>query len=91
MLSYFQQARPNGAQAFNLDVVWKVFRQLGSSLLTRIPAPSSVNFNIYFWTVSRQADVLALIDGVSTGIKTALDHAKIDIPYPQIVVHRCKH
>ena len=36
---------------------------------------------------SRQANVLALIDDVTTGIKIALDQAHIDIPYPQIVVH----
>jgi len=53
-------------------------------------APSSVNFNVYFWTGSRQANVLALIDDVTTAIKTALDQAHIDIPYPQIVVHREK-
>ncbi len=50
-------------------------------------APSSVNFHVYFWTASRQANVLALIDDVTTGIKTALDQAHIDMPYPQIVVH----
>src|ERR1051325_5910502 len=50
-------------------------------------APSSVNFSIYFWTGSRQANVLALINEVTTGIKNALDQAHIDIPYPQIVVH----
>jgi small-conductance mechanosensitive channel len=50
-------------------------------------APSSVNFHVYFWTASRQANVLALIDIVTTGIKTALDQAHIDMPYPQIVVH----
>ena len=50
-------------------------------------APSSVNFTVYFWTASRQANVLAQIDTVTTGIKSALDHAHIDIPYPQIVVH----
>ena len=51
-------------------------------------APSSVNFTIYFWTASRQANVLALIDDVATGVKNALDQAHIDIPYPQLVVHR---
>src|SRR5690349_11085339 len=50
-------------------------------------APSSVNLNVYFWTGSRQANVLALIDEVTTGIKSALDQAHIDIPYPQVVVH----
>ena len=51
-------------------------------------APSSINFTIYFWTASRQANVLALIDRVTTEVKLALDQAHIDIPYPQIVVHR---
>ncbi len=50
-------------------------------------APSSVNFSIYFWTAPRQANVLALIDKVTTGIKTGLDQGHIDIPYPQVVVH----
>src|SRR5690242_3316983 len=50
-------------------------------------APSSVNFTIYFWTGSRQANVLQMVDDVTTGIKNALDHAHIDIPYPQVVVH----
>ncbi len=50
-------------------------------------APSSVNFTVYFWTASHQANVLAKIDDVTTGIKNALDHAHIDIPYPQIVIH----
>jgi small-conductance mechanosensitive channel len=51
-------------------------------------APSSVNFNIYFWTASRQTNILALIDDVITRIKTELDRADIDIPYPQVVIHR---
>lgn len=50
-------------------------------------APSSVNLNIYFWTESRQAKVLAMTDSVTTRVKTALDQAHIDLPYPQIVVH----
>src|SRR5690242_13199264 len=50
-------------------------------------APSSVNFTVYFWTASRQANVLAIHDEVTTGIKLALDQANIDMPYPQIVVH----
>src|ERR1041384_664890 len=50
-------------------------------------APSSVNFTVYFWTASRQANVLAQIDTVTTGIKSALDHAHIDIPSPHIVAH----
>ena len=49
-------------------------------------APSSVNFNVYFWVESEQATVLAVSDRVATGIKLALDKAGIDIPYPHTVV-----
>jgi small-conductance mechanosensitive channel len=49
-------------------------------------APSSVNFNIYFWVESHQANVLAVSDRVVTAIKLALDKAGIDIPYPHTVV-----
>lgn len=50
-------------------------------------APSSVNFNVYFWTPPQQATVLAVTDKVITGIKLKLDDANIDIPYPHVVVH----
>ncbi|HZI46602.1 MAG TPA: mechanosensitive ion channel family protein [Pyrinomonadaceae bacterium] len=50
-------------------------------------APSSVNLTLYFWTGSRQANVLKLSDEVATAVKNALDQAHIDIPYPQVVVH----
>jgi small-conductance mechanosensitive channel len=53
-------------------------------------APSAINFDIYFWTVSRQANILALIDVVTTRIKTELDRAHIDIPYPQLVIHHAE-
>ncbi len=49
-------------------------------------APSSVNFNVYFWVGSPQANVLAVSDRVATGVKLALDEAGIDIPYPHAVV-----
>ncbi len=49
-------------------------------------APSSVNFVVYFWTGSQQAEVLATSDRVATGIKLALDEAGIDLPYPHEVV-----
>jgi small conductance mechanosensitive channel len=49
-------------------------------------APSSVNFTIFFWTNSRQANVLMLTDRVISGIKLGLDEAGIDIPYPHSVV-----
>lgn len=49
-------------------------------------APSSVNFNVYFWVESHQANVLEVSDRVATGIKLALDKAGIDMPYPHTVV-----
>jgi small conductance mechanosensitive channel len=49
-------------------------------------APSSVNFNIYFWVSSEQANVLKVSDAVATGIKLALDEAGIDMPFPHQVV-----
>lgn len=49
-------------------------------------APSSVNFNVYFWVRSQQANVLAVSDRVATGIKLALDDAGIDMPFPHTVV-----
>lgn len=55
-----------------------------SALLAEF-APSSVNFNIFFWTSTRQATVLKVIDRAMTGIKEALDEAGIDIPYPHTV------
>lgn len=50
-------------------------------------APSSVNFTVFFWTSPHQSNVLATTDKVITGIKLRLDDAKIDIPYPHLVVH----
>ena len=49
-------------------------------------APSSVNFTVYFWVESSQANVLKVSDKVATGIKYALDEAGIDMPYPHSVV-----
>ena len=49
-------------------------------------APSSVNFTVYFWVNSEQANVLKVSDQVATGIKYALDKAGIDMPYPHSVV-----
>jgi small conductance mechanosensitive channel len=49
-------------------------------------APSSVNFVVYFWVSSEQANVLRVSDRVATGIKLALDEAKIDMPFPHRVV-----
>jgi len=49
-------------------------------------APSCVNFSVFFWTNPHQANVLSTTDKVITGIKLKLDEAKIDIPYPHLVV-----
>lgn len=49
-------------------------------------APSSVNFAVYFWTDSHQANVLKVRDRVATGIKQALDRAGIDMPFPHTVL-----
>lgn len=49
-------------------------------------APSSVNFNVFFWTNSQQANVLKVSDRVATGIKNALDRAGIDMPFPHTVL-----
>jgi small conductance mechanosensitive channel len=49
-------------------------------------APSSVNFTVYFWVASSQANVLKVSDRVATRIKYALDEAGIDMPYPHSVV-----
>jgi small conductance mechanosensitive channel len=49
-------------------------------------APSSVNFTVYFWVESQQANLLSVSDKVATGIKYALDEAGIDMPYPHNVV-----
>jgi small conductance mechanosensitive channel len=46
----------------------------------------SVNFTVYFWTGSEQANVLRVSDRVATRIKLALDEAGIEIPYPRTVV-----
>ncbi len=49
-------------------------------------APSSVNFTVYFWAASQQANVLAVNDRVATNIKNALDRAGIDMPFPHTVM-----
>ncbi|WP_345265386.1 mechanosensitive ion channel family protein [Nibrella viscosa] len=49
-------------------------------------APSSVNFTVYFWAESHQANVLKVSDQVMSRIKLALDQAKIDMPYPHTVL-----
>lgn len=49
-------------------------------------APSSVNLNVFFWTNSRQASFLRVMDRAMTGIKLALDESGIDIPNTRAVV-----
>lgn len=49
-------------------------------------AASSVNFTVYFWVESNQANALKVSDKAATGIKYALDKAGIDMPYPHSVV-----
>ncbi len=49
-------------------------------------AGSSVNFTVYFWVESHQANALAVSDRVATGIKLSLDRAGIDMPYPHTVL-----
>ena len=69
-----------------LDKTEEVLNEPAPSILVAELGPSSVNFNIFFWTNSRQTTVLRVIDSAMTGIKLALDEAGIDIPYPHTVV-----
>ena len=69
-----------------LDKTEGVLNEPAPSIFVAELAPSSVNFNVFFWTNSRQINVLRVIDGAMTGIKLALDEAGIDIPYPHTVV-----
>jgi len=69
-----------------LDKTKGVLNEPAPSIFVAEFAPSSVNFNIFFWTNSRQTNVLRVIDSAMTGIKLALDEAQIDIPYPHTVV-----
>ena len=69
-----------------LDKTEGVRKQPGPSVLVAELAPSSVNFDIFFWTNSHQASVLTVADRAMTGIKLAVDQAGIDIPYPHTAV-----
>jgi small-conductance mechanosensitive channel len=69
-----------------LDKTEGVLKEPGPSVLVAELGPSSVNFNIFFWTNSRQASLLTVTDRAMTAIKLALDEAGIDIPYPHTVV-----
>jgi small conductance mechanosensitive channel len=69
-----------------LDKTEGVLKEPGPSGLVAELGPSSVNFNIFCWTNSRQASVLTVTDRAMTAIKLTLDEAGIDIPYPHTVV-----
>ena len=63
-----------------------VLNEPGPAILLAELAPSSVNFDVFFWTNARQANVLDVSDKALAGIKLALDEAGIDIPYPHAVI-----
>ena len=69
-----------------LDDTLGVLHDPGPWIYVTELAPSSVNFTVYFWVESEQANVLRVSDAVATGIKYALDKAGIDMPYPHNVV-----
>lgn len=69
-----------------LDETKDVLKDPGPWVYVSELAPSSVNFIVYFWASSKQADVLKVADEVATGIKYALDREGIDMPYPHNVV-----
>jgi small conductance mechanosensitive channel len=69
-----------------LDEIEGILPDPGPWIYVSELAPSSVNFTIYFWVNSEQANVLKVSDKVATGIKYALDRAGIDMPYPHSVV-----
>ena len=49
-------------------------------------ADSSVNLRLLFWTDSTQSSTRKTSDRVVSGVKTALDKAGIEIPFPQRVI-----
>jgi len=69
-----------------LDATQGVLPDPGPWIYVSELAASSVNFTVYFWVDSEQANVLKVSDKVATGIKYALDKAGIDMPYPHSVV-----
>ncbi len=69
-----------------LDEIEGILPDPGPWIYVSELAPSSVNFTVYFWVNSEQANVLKVSDKVATGIKYALDRAEIDMPYPHSVV-----
>lgn len=69
-----------------LDETEGVLHDPGPWIYVMELAASSVNFTVYFWVESQQANVLKVSDKVATGIKYALDRAGIDMPYPHSVM-----
>jgi len=69
-----------------LDQTQGVLPEPGPWVYVSELAPSSVNFTVYFWAESQQANILKVSDQAATGIKYALDKAGIDMPYPHTVV-----
>lgn len=69
-----------------LDATEGVLTEPGPWIYVSELAASSVNFTVYFWVESNQANVLKVSDKAATGIKYALDKAGIDMPYPHSVV-----
>ena len=69
-----------------LDETEGVLKDPGPWVYVAELAPSSVNFDVYFWVESPQANLLAVRDRVATGVKLALDEAGIDMPFPHTVV-----
>lgn len=69
-----------------LDETEGVLKDPGPWVYVAELAPSSVNFDVYFWVESPQANMLAVRDRVATGVKLALDEADIDMPFPHTVV-----
>lgn len=69
-----------------LDETEGVLKDPGPWVYVAELAASSVNFNVYFWVKSPQANALEVSDRVATRIKLALDDAGIDMPYPHTVV-----
>ena len=49
-------------------------------------ADSSVNMRLLYWTDSQQSSTRKTADRVVSGVKTALDKAGIEIPFPQRVI-----
>lgn len=69
-----------------LDKTEGVLSEPGPWIYVSELAATSVNFTVYFWVDSQQANVLKVSDKVATGIKYALDKAGVDMPYPHSVV-----